>query len=355
MNTRAAINSATVRQRRAARIAAAVAIAVGSIAPIVRAAGSLDSHATFDAYSPLSRSTEIARRVLTPLTYRRAQLRFTDLEAQPIDLSQERFAVYVPDGPAPPGGYGLLVFIPPWREASLPDGWSPILDRDHMIFVSAANSGNDAGTLDRRVPLALVGYENIRRRYAIDPNRVYVGGMSGGSRVALRVALAYPDVFRGALLNAGSDPIGTDAIALPPDALMRRFQASSRIVLVTGERDEVNRHNDLVSEKSLRAWCALDVDSFVQPRRGHAVMDAAGLAKALDRLDAPRGVDPAKLDACRKSLDRDLAARVAEVSSMLDRHDANGADHAIKAIDARYGGMAESAIDDLARRLGALR
>ena len=62
------------------------------------------------------------------------------------------------------------------------------------------------------MPLALLAYENIRRSHTLDANRVYVGGMSGGSRVALRVALAYPDVFRGALLNAGSDPIGDGAV-----------------------------------------------------------------------------------------------------------------------------------------------
>lgn len=334
---------------------ATAAICLSSLAArSASAAAGLDSNTAFDAYSPLSRSTEIARRVLTPLSYRRAQLRFAHLEAQPIDLARERFAVYVPAGPAPPNGYGLLVFIPPWPEASLPDGWSPILDRDHMIFVSAANSGNDAGTLDRRVPLTLLEYENIRHRYAIDPSRVYVGGMSGGSRVALRVALAYPDVFHGALLNAGSDPIGTDAIALPPLDLLRQFQESSRLVFLTGERDEVNRHNDLVSEKSLRGWCVLDVDAIVLPRRGHEIADGAGLAKALERLDAPRADDRAKIDACRGGLDRDLATKVAGVESTLARRDSNGAEKAIQAIDAQYGGMAEHAIDAWQRRLEAL-
>ena len=53
------------------------------------------------------------------------------------------------------------------------------------------------GILERRLPLALLGYWNARSRYPIDPDRVYVGGLSGGSRVAQIAALAYPDVFRG--------------------------------------------------------------------------------------------------------------------------------------------------------------
>lgn len=50
-------------------------------------------------------------------------------------------------------------------------------------------------------------------------------GFSGGSRVAEIAALAYPDVFRGAILNAGADPIdGQDGIDKPPADLLRAFQ-----------------------------------------------------------------------------------------------------------------------------------
>ena len=70
----------------------------------------------------------------------------------------------------------------------------------------------------------------MRARYPIDPKRVYVGGLSGGSRAAEMTALAYPDVFRGALLNAGSDPIGGEAgIYLPPAELFRRFQETKLV------------------------------------------------------------------------------------------------------------------------------
>jgi len=75
--------------------------------------------------------------------------------------------------------------------------------------VTAANSGNDAPTIDRREPLALLAAHNTMKQYPVDPQQVYIGGFSGGARVALRLALAYPDVFHGALLNAGSDRYST--------------------------------------------------------------------------------------------------------------------------------------------------
>jgi hypothetical protein len=57
---------------------------------------------------------------------------------------------------APRQRYSLLVFVPPWDAATVPPQWISTLDGHEMIFVSAANSGNDANVLDRREPLALL-------------------------------------------------------------------------------------------------------------------------------------------------------------------------------------------------------
>ena len=78
-----------------------------------------------------------------------------------------------------------------------------------MLVVSAAHSGNDEATFARREPLALLAAHNIRKQYPVDSDRIYIAGFSGGSRIALRLALGYPDVFRGVILNAGSAPIGS--------------------------------------------------------------------------------------------------------------------------------------------------
>jgi pimeloyl-ACP methyl ester carboxylesterase len=291
--------------------------------------------------------------VLTPLAFERIRPHLADARQEPLDLARERFVVYVPAGAPPAQGYGLLVFIPPWPEAALPKDWPHVLDRRGMIFVSAAHSGNDADTLDRRIPLALLGYENIRRRYPLDANHTYVGGLSGGSRVALRVALAYPDLFRGALLNAGSDPLGGDGIALPPADLFLRFQDSTRLVFLTGDRDEVNLHNDLVSRKSLHDWCVFDVASVTMPRTGHAIADAAGLERALKTLDAPNDVDAKDLASCRADLDRGLAARTAEAKAAIASGDHVRATAILNAIDARYGGEAAAEIAALGSKLGS--
>jgi pimeloyl-ACP methyl ester carboxylesterase len=314
---------------------------------------------SFTEYSPLSRSEEIARRTLPPLTFRRGQEMFSAkgkrLREQSIDLSREKFALYVPPGAPPKDGYGLLVFISPGAEAPHPRKWRPALNHHGLIFVSAANSGNETSIYDRRIPLALLAFENVRARYPLDPKRVYVGGLSGGSRAAEIAALAYPDVFRGALLNAGSDPVGGEAgIYLPPADLFRKFQ-QTRLVYVTGENDEVNLASDLLSQKSMREFCVFDMDILMPREMWHQALDSTSLDRALDALDERAPTNAEKLSECNARLQRDLADRIAQAEAALARGDREDARSQIKQIEAHYGGLAVPAIYDLDAKLTARR
>jgi pimeloyl-ACP methyl ester carboxylesterase len=309
----------------------------------------------FSSYSPLSRTAEIARRTLPPLTVRRGEEAFAArgerFQEQPVDLSKEKFTLYVPGG-APPGeGYGVLVFVAPWAEPTRALRWQLPLNRHRLIFVSASNSGNDASVLDRRLPLALLGYENVRLRYPIDPKRVYIGGLSGGSRVAEITALAYPDVFRGALLNAGSDPIGPQSgIYLPPADLFEKFQ-KTRIVFATGEKDELNLRDDGATRASLKEWCVFDV--AVKTARGlaHEPLDAPGLERALSALDEHSATDPDERARCIERIQRELGARLEEAAAAIARRDRPRARELLAAISHRYGGLAGRAVLDLDARL----
>lgn len=311
----------------------------------------LQQNVDFNDYSPLSSSMELARRLMTPLALQRLQQMLAAkneaMRAQSIDLSQEKFVVYVPTDTPPKNGYGLLVFVPPWPQAELPYGWAPPLARHGVIYVSTANAGNDADVMDRRAPLALLAYENIRGRYPLDGTRVYIGGMSGGARVALHIALAYPDVFRGALLDAGGDPIGTAQIPLPPADLFHQFQQSTRLVYLTGGDDQDHLRMDEASRDSLPDWCVFDVDTETMPHLGHEIADAAGLNRALDALEKPSTIDPDKLLQCRARVDRELSSKLNNVQAALARGDRNAARKQLEAIDTRYGGLAAPQILEL--------
>ena len=135
----------------------------------------LRSDVVFQDYSALSGSEELLRRLVTPLNAQKLLQRLhatgASIQEQPVDLAQERFALYVP-AQAPPGGYALLVFIPPWNEAKVPPAWIPVLERRGVILATAANAGNEANVLDRRDPLALLAATNVMSRYHVDPRRV---------------------------------------------------------------------------------------------------------------------------------------------------------------------------------------
>jgi predicted esterase len=297
----------------------------------------------FADYTPLSSNMELARRMLSPLQAAELPKALAQkgerLSEQPIDLAQESFALYVP-AREPPQGYGLVVFVLPWDTARLPDGWGPVLDEKGLIFVSAARSGNDQSALGRREPLAVLAEQNVAHRYRIDPQRIYVAGFSGGSRVALRLALAYPDLFRGAILNASSDPIGTAAVQLPPKDLLLQFQEMAHLVYVTGDRDTARVGWDFASMHSLRDWCVFNVEYQTNNFTGHEVMNPDALSRALDSLAKPIKADPGGLAECRARIDAELESRLRQVQSLISAGNRDAARHILQDIDTRFGGLA---------------
>lgn len=303
----------------------------------------LQQNVIFTEYTPLAGNPELVRRSLTPLTAAQLPQRLAQLgkglSEQPVNLADERYTLYVPPQ-APPAGYALLVFVPPWRDAHMPEGWTMVLDRLGTIFVSAAHSGNEETILGRREPLAVLAAYNVMQRYAVDAQHVYIGGFSGGSRVAMRIALAYPDLFHGALLDAGSDPIGTKDAALPAPDLFHEFQNSTHLVYLTGDEDTVNRALDGYSMRSMRQWCVFNIDSQVMFRTGHNAAPPAALSAALQTLLKPVAPATDKIDTCRADVEKQMASKFDAVEQLLASGKRADAQKALREADERFGGLA---------------
>lgn len=344
------------------RVAVAVVLVVAALMPDcarpLRAAPAQNPRGAarmvvFTRYSPLFSNAQIVHRLLSPLAaeaiHDSLARSLEVLTPYALDLAQQKFLVYVPSGAPPsPRGFALLVFIPPWDEARLPFGWASQLNHYGVIFVTPANAGNTTVVLSRRVPLALAAEENIVREYPVDPERVFVGGFSGGSRVALRIALGYPDVFRGALLNAGADALGGEH-PLPPRDLFLRFQSSSHLVYVTGELDTFHVATDASSSQSMRDWCVFDVETYETPDVDHAPMSSSAFGRALDRLLHGTAPAPAPLAACRSRIDATLAGALDQAQARIAAGDRASARKLLLDIDQRYGGLAAPRIIELAR------
>jgi len=304
----------------------------------------------FDDYPDFAAPAAVAARLLGPRSYREYRTRAIAAgerpQAQFFDLAAERFAVYVPKR-KPAGGFAVVVFIPPWNEAALPPGWGSVLDDYGAIFVTAARSGNPESVHLRRIPLALAAAWNVAAKYEVDRSRIYVAGFSGGSRAAERMALEFPDLFSGAMLNAGADPIGGPQTPIPHAALLGRFQAASRLVFVTGERDEMGVAMDATARSSLRDWCVAHVRQITMLHVGHQAATPEALDEAMRALgnDAEDARAMARSQRCRAELARRLAAEVARLRALQ----ASGAAAATIAaetdrLESRYGWLAADAL-----------
>lgn len=321
------------------------------------AGGGMASDATEEVVltdlSPLASSRELVSRLLTPIVQDRIG-RFLEanpehLKEQSIVAGKETYDVRVPAN-APGVRLGVLVFVWPADGIRPPGEWWRVLDRHGLVYVAARGSGNEENVFDRRVPLALHGYELARRAHDIDPERVYIAGFSGGSRIAERVALAYPDVFRGVVLIGGSDPMGEAGFTPPPADLMRLFQERTRVVYATGGRDLPNRAKDERARGSLATMCVAGVSRVPQPRLDHWVPDGRGLDKVLQAIDTPVSL-PEGHAKCMDALSRDIDGKLDAVVQAIEGKEFERAVDELVGVDEVYGGLAAPRSVDIARRL----
>jgi hypothetical protein len=142
--------------------------------------------ATFTQRSPHSEYKDFEKRL-------RKNLR----KIEPYDLADESFAVHVPRHYAGKKPFGLIVYIDPGDLGGrMIKAYHKVLNRHNLIWVGANKAGNQREVI-HRVGLSLDAIHNMTRQYNIDPNRVYVCGMSGGGRISSWVGMGYPEVVAG--------------------------------------------------------------------------------------------------------------------------------------------------------------
>ena len=156
--------------------------------------------AVFEQYSPLSDTATISNRIGVSVEPGR-------IKKHHYDIKKESFEMYVPDSYDSNTPFGLIVWISagPGGPIETYQGSKELMDKHKLIWVGANNSGNSEDTYKRRIPLALDAAYNVRKLYNIDPNRIYVGGISGGGRVASRTAFHHSDVYAGGIFVIGAD------------------------------------------------------------------------------------------------------------------------------------------------------
>lgn len=186
------------------------------------------------------------------------------------------FRVRVPPGPGP---HGVLVFVHPASDARPLAGWPDVLDRRDLVYIAAEGFGNDKPG-NQRALVALLALKHLSRDVPLDAGRRYIGGMSGGGKMATQVLARFPSFFNGALCIVGADYVS-------PEARQPAMRAK-RVVFVTGDKDF--NHFDVLS-----VYKRVVADGLAEPHLmdihgfGHEYPDAAQLDAALELLDPGAG------------------------------------------------------------------
>jgi hypothetical protein len=101
----------------------------------------------------------------------------------------------------------------------------------------------------------------------------------------------------------------------------------------------------------MHEWCVFDVKIEIALGLAHQSLDAPSMDRALKALEEPRHVDAKELASCNARRQREMAAQVHEAEAAVARGDRESARALLKAIDARYAGMAAAALVELDAKL----
>jgi predicted esterase len=211
----------------------------------------------------------------------------------PFDIRGARFQLLVPKNYRPEEAWGLFIWISPSDSPKIPAEWETVLAARKLLFLGAFQSGNPRNIFDR-MRMAVDANVGMRKRYRIDPRRVYISGFSGGARVASMLGVAFPDLFTGTIPFMGVNfytelpvengkQLGISYI--PDDQALAIAKKQCRYVLVTGEKDFNRVETHSAEENGFRKEGFTSVICLEVPGIGHAMPTAEWLEKGLEFLD----------------------------------------------------------------------
>jgi predicted esterase len=143
---------------------------------------------------------------------------------------QQKYELFVPQSYKPTQPAPLILFISPAKQPMGLAQWKAVCEEHGAIFASPFEAGNECESR-QRVRIVLDVLDDIRRRVAVDPDRTYIGGFSGGGRIACAIAFSLPEYFGGVV------PVCAAGDLRDETWLKHRVQARLSVAHLTGETD----------------------------------------------------------------------------------------------------------------------
>lgn len=208
----------------------------------------------------------------------------------------QHYALYLPSGYTPSRQWSVILAFDPQARGRVPvERYREAAEKYGYIVAGSLNSRN--GPWDVSLNAAKSMTADVKARFSIDPKRVYTAGMSGGARVAMKIAIdskqiagvfassaGFPDGFIARVPFAVFGSAGTDDFNhLEMYQLDRRMTSTHRVLYFEGG------HTWLPPEMTMQAveWMELQaMKSGLRPR-DTAVVDT-WFATGVERIDALR-------------------------------------------------------------------
>lgn len=193
------------------------------------------------------------------------------------DSTAQAYELYIPKrlkkGEAP----GLVLFISPGDRGTGLVSLRDVCDAENLIFASPHAAGNNTETRVR-VRIVLDVLDDLRRKYRVDPDRTYIGGFSGGGRIACAIGFSLPEYFGGVLPVCAAGDLRTESW------LRQRVRDRLSVAHLTGDTD-FNRGEVERFRGPMLASVGVRSKVWVAARTGHAVPAAATCREAIAWLD----------------------------------------------------------------------
>ena len=146
--------------------------------------------------------------------------------------------------------------------------------------------------------MALDAVFNMQKHYNIDPNRVYVSGVSGGGRASSSTAFHHSDVYAGGIFIIGanfwrnlkvpgkSGKVWKAGYLKPQQFFLRRAKRKGRYVLLTGEKDSDREQMHLFYNEGYKKY--LNHVMYIEvPGMEHTIPPPEWFEQAIEFLDRP--------------------------------------------------------------------
>jgi hypothetical protein len=193
------------------------------------------------------------------------------------DSTKQTYELYVPPRKPSKARLPLILYLSPGKDAGSGKALERLCRSRGFLYAAPHNAGNDCPG-PRRVRIVLDVLDDVRRHFPVDADRTYIGGFSGGGRIACAVAFTLPEAFGGVLPICASGDLRTESW------LRQRVVERLSVALVTGEKDfnrgEVERlRSPYLKDVGVRArvWTAAGA--------GHQVPSEKVLGEALRWLE----------------------------------------------------------------------